>query len=230
MENLTKALVEQGIESLGRYYSIYRAIVVKNVDPMATNRLKVAIPGIQGGLTLWALPKGQHGSKGTGFKYLCPRNGDIVFVSFEYGDPSKPLWEYHSWASKEMPKELDSPDVCGFVTPNGISVLFDDRDGSLDLYLPGEANIYSNNIINIGSKEKININSGNKGGVINIEDLTNKLNQLVREVDQLRNLLNTHTHVGVMSGPSTSGPTQIQSTSPISQFNKEDYEDKNFNH
>ncbi len=34
-----------------------------------------------------------------GFKYLAPKVGDIVFVTFEFGDPTKPLWEYHGWGT-----------------------------------------------------------------------------------------------------------------------------------
>lgn len=227
---LEKLIVERGLEALGRFYSIYRGIVVSNDDPKAMNRLKVGIPGIQGGLTLWALPKNQHGSEKNGFKYLAPVEGDIVYVSFEQGDPTKPLWEYHSWAMGQMPGSLNSPDVCGFVTPHGISVLFDDSDGTLDLYLPGEANIYSKQTVNINGESGVNVNSGNNGGVINIVSLTNKLNQLVKEVEQLRLLLNTHTHTGVTSGPAVSGVLTQPSTSPLTPFNKNDYEDLKFKH
>ncbi len=37
-----KTITEQGLESLGRYYSVYRAMVVNNTDPDHMNRIKVA--------------------------------------------------------------------------------------------------------------------------------------------------------------------------------------------
>ena len=33
-----KTITEQGLESLGRYYSVYRAMVVNNTDPDHMNR------------------------------------------------------------------------------------------------------------------------------------------------------------------------------------------------
>lgn len=236
MADLVKTIVHQGIEALGRFYSIYRAIVVQNDDPLASNRLKVAIPGIQGGMTLWALPRNQHGSEQTGFKYLAPAIGDVVYVSFEGGDPSKPLWEYHSWASGQMPKGLDAPYLCGFITPNGISVIFDDSSGTLDLYLPGKARVFAKDRITVVSESTVQIastdgtvaiNKGENGGAINIKDLTDKLNKLVGEVDDLRSKYNTHIHT-TPAGPSVA-TTSIQPT-PISKFKEEDYEDTKFIH
>lgn len=245
MENVAKTIVQGGVEALGRFYSLYRAIVVQNDDPLAQNRLKVAIPGIQGGTILWALARNQHGSEQTGFKYLAPAIGDIVYVSFEHGDPSKPLWEYHSWSTGQMPKFMDSPQICGFVTPNGIRVLFDDSDGHLDLYLPGEADVYAKKDITLVSDGNVQITSngdgrvilnvGSNGGMVNIRELTDKLNKLADEVDKLRSKYNSHTHtvavtVGGVAGTGTAAATTSIIASPISQFNKDDYEDTKCTH
>lgn len=115
MASLEEKIVVEGIESLGRYYSNYRARVVNNDDPDDLNRVKVAIPGINGGIILWAYPKGQHGGNQNGFKYLPPKIGDTVWVSFEQGDPSLPLWEYHSWAGEETPDDLKGPNRMGLL-------------------------------------------------------------------------------------------------------------------
>ena len=61
-------------------------------------------------------------------------------------------------------------------------------------------------------------------------ELTQKLNQLVNEVNTLRNTFNTHTHQGVTPGQGTTAPTATKVTKPISQFNKKDYEDESFLH
>ena len=91
MINVKELLMERGIESLGRFYSIYRGMVVDNNDPNHMNSLQVAIPEIQGGIIIWALPFGQHGGLKTGFKYLAPEIGDNVYIMFEYGNPSTTL-------------------------------------------------------------------------------------------------------------------------------------------
>ena len=77
-----KTITEQGLESLGRYYSVYRAMVVNNTDPDHMNRIKVAIPEVMGGIVLWAYSKGQHGSTGSGFKMMAPKNSDLLFLHF----------------------------------------------------------------------------------------------------------------------------------------------------
>jgi hypothetical protein len=227
--SLLPTLVDEGLEGIGRFYSVYRAMVVQNVDPDSMNRLKLFIPGIFGGMFLWALPRGQHGSSNTGFKYLAPSIGDIVFVTFENGDPSKPLWEYHGWGSDQIPPEFDSPDVCGFITPNGTEILFDDSEGTLDLYLPGDANIFSEGNVYVNGK-KVVVNSGENGGVIKIQELTDKLNNLVSELEKLKLDYQNHTHIGVLTGPGVTGVPTVPYTSPFSTFNKTDYEDDNFTH
>lgn len=232
-----KIIVEQGLEGLGRFYSVYRAMVVNNIDPEHKNRVKVAIPEIMGGIILWAYPRDQHGSNGSGFKMISPNQGDIVYVSFEYGDPSKPLWEYHGWGDNQIPDILDNPNVMGVVTPAGNRLWIDDSTGTLKIYLKGPAQIYAEGDIGVNSKsrvfvsgEKVIINQGRNRGVVNINELTEKLNNLVSELEDVKSQLNSHTHSGVQSGPSTTGPILTPITKPFTQFNKTDYEDTKFVH
>ena len=209
--------MERGIEALGRFYSFYRGMVVENEDPNHMNSLQVAIPEIQGGIILWALPFGQHGGSKTGFKYLSPEIGDTVYVMFECGDPSKPLWAYHGFALDQMPEELDGPNKMGIITPRGNILILDDSTGDLNISTLGN--------ITVKAKGTIQFNEGKNDGVININQLTEKLNKTIKELENLRNLFNSHTHSGVKSGSSISATPVVQATSPFSQYNKQDYED-----
>ena len=131
MYSTARLLTEEGIEGLGRYYSIYRGIVVDNNDTEKhMNRIKVCCPEVMGGIITWAYAKGQHGSINNGFKYLAPKVGDIVFVTFEFGDPTKPLWEYHGWGLQQVPDPLDGPNKMGIITPEGNLMVLDDDNGS----------------------------------------------------------------------------------------------------
>lgn len=230
-----KIITEEGIEGIGRYYSVYRGIVVNNSDTeKKMNRVEVCIPEVMGGTTAWAYPKGQHGSISGGFKFLTPKIGDIVFITFEYGDPTKPLWEYHGWGINQVPQPLDGPNKMGIVTPEGNLIVIDDDNGTLNLYFNGnivvssEANIVisSEKDINVSSGDSVILNTGENGGVINIFQLTEKLNQTIRELEQLRSMFNSHVHSGVTTGPGSSGPTVTQVIKPFSQFVVDDYEDK----
>lgn len=226
---IAKIITERGVEGIGRYYSSYRAYVTKNEDPQNQGRIKVCVPEVNG-VILWALSKGQHGGFDNGFKYLHPKIGDTVWVEFEDGDLSKPIWSYYGWAKGEIPIELNSPTVMGFKTPNGNIFTVDDEDGHLDLYIKGDVMAFSEKDFNIASKSTVIVNSGNNDGVVNINELTDKLNNLIKELEALRMAFNTHTHPGVQLGSSVSSTPLIPHNNTFSTFNKSDYEDTKFTH
>lgn len=231
-------IIEEGVEGLRRYYSVYRGIVVDPNDPLHLNRIKVCVPEVMGGTINWAFPRGQHGSAGDGFKYFTPKMGDIVFVSFEHGDHTKPLWEFHGWGMKQVPAILDGVNKCGIVTPEGNLIVMDDDDGSLSVSFSGPISIKaggqvmvdSDKDVIITSSESIVLNQGENQGLVNIKDLTEKLNYLVTQLEFLRNLFNSHVHTGVTTGPGSSGPSAVQDSEPFRQFNQLEYEDLNVIH
>lgn len=245
--DLTRVLVANGLEGIHRYYSIYPGQVVQNVDPKELNRLKVFVPGVQGGICLWALPRHQHGSQNTGFKYLAPKIGDWVWVSFEQGAATHPLWEYHSWAKQETPVALRNPNTAGIVLPCGLQMIVNDSNGFVDFYITGEWNTFAakpirivsdldvqvtsrkgNITLNATAEEgKVIINEGSNEGSVKIKELTSKLNNLIQELENLRNMFNTHIH------PHPVGPTSATTSivaAPFSTFKKEDYEDTKCTH
>ena len=237
--SLVSQIVDHGIDALGRHYSVYRAVVVDIDDDLHMDRIKVFIPELN--VMEWALPKGQHGSHNCGVRlFPIPGFNEVVYVTFEDGNPSQPLWEYHSWAPDQQPDEFLDPDTCGIITPGGTKVLINDKFGDVSistthnilLTVQGQNNegiILNADKIRLMSNLAVVVNEGYQG-VIKINELTQKLNNLVQELEQLKTLYNTHTHPGVMSGSAVSDPTAQQAAKPFSQFNKTDYEDKTFLH
>ena len=221
MYSTAKLITEDGLEGLGRYYSVYRGIVVDNDDQEKhMNRIKVCCPEVMNGIN-------------NGFKFLAPKVGDIVFVTFEFGDPTKPLWEYHGWALNQIPSPLDGPNKMGIITPEGNLITLDDDNGRLTIYINGDIgvaakgniSIQAQGDVSVGSGDTIILNKGENQGVVNIKELTEKLNQTVQELESLRALFNSHVHSGVTTGPGSSGPTVTQASQPFSEFKQEDYED-----
>ena len=71
-----------------KYYGTYRGIVTSNKDPQGHRRLKVKIPMLTGsGSSNWAWPL-----ENSNLRSQVPDVGDGVWVSFESGDPSYPIW------------------------------------------------------------------------------------------------------------------------------------------
>jgi hypothetical protein len=64
---------------------LYSAVVMNNADPLQKNRLLLQVPQLTGyAVTDWALPV----LRGV----LLPAIGDNVWVAFQAGDITHPLW------------------------------------------------------------------------------------------------------------------------------------------
>src|SRR5688572_19168526 len=88
----------------GRFYGKYRGTVLNNVDPMRKGRLLLQVPDVQQVTpTTWAMPCVPVAGMTTGMFFL-PAIGAGVWVEFEQGDPSYPIWTGGWWGSAtELP-------------------------------------------------------------------------------------------------------------------------------
>lgn len=211
------ALANTGLEEFGRFYSFYICTVVDNQDPDGKGALKLFSHQVQGGYTFWALPKTYYGGNGYGFKKPIPQIGDLVLALFEQGDLCSPVWEYCTWLiSDAVPQELKPLNTFGMVTPKGNKVYINDDTGDVTVNVIGN--------INVDSAKQIIFNRGENMGMVKIQELTDKINNLVQELETLRSSFNSHVHPGVSSGPGSTGPTISQVSKPFTQFKKDDYE------
>jgi uncharacterized protein involved in type VI secretion and phage assembly len=82
-----------------RYYGLYSATVLNNIDPMQMGRIMVESPST-GGLTpsTWAKPCLPFTGKQMGAS-MVPQIGAHVWIQFEAGDPDRPVWMGGAWAS-----------------------------------------------------------------------------------------------------------------------------------
>ncbi len=105
----------------GRYFGKYRGIVEDNQDPKGLFRIKAIVPVVMGfeDSLGWAYPLPvTGGGKNIGDTWL-PAKGDYVWVEFEGGDTSSPLWAPGPWAIREggstAPKHARAqPDVMDY--------------------------------------------------------------------------------------------------------------------
>lgn len=91
-----------------RFYGKYRGIVAYNQDPLQIGRLQAFVPEVLQDVTSgWALPCAPYAGTGSGF-YAVPPFGAGVWIEFEAGDTSRPIWSGAWWATAEVPMDQKS--------------------------------------------------------------------------------------------------------------------------
>jgi uncharacterized protein involved in type VI secretion and phage assembly len=109
-----------------RYFGKYRGTVT-DVDA-ATLRLRAKVPAVLADRpTGWCTPCVPYAGDGVGLAFL-PEVGAGVWIEFEGGDVSYPIWSGCYWRDGEQPSDA-SPSVKAIVTKSGHKLLFDD-DGT----------------------------------------------------------------------------------------------------
>jgi hypothetical protein len=120
-----------------KFFGKYRGSVLNNIDPEGTGRLLVEVPDV---LTMvpssWAAPcVPLSGPPDTPMGvYMVPPIGAGVWVEFEKGDPTYPIWVGCRWGSRgDLPTQASlglpvSPSIC-FQTVGQNSITISDLPG-----------------------------------------------------------------------------------------------------
>jgi type VI secretion system (T6SS) baseplate-like injector VgrG len=104
-----------------RFFGKYRGLVLNNQDPLQTGRLQATVPEVLGETPSgWATPCAPYGGTACGF-FAIPPVGAGVWIEFEAGDVSRPIWTGTWWAQGEVPT-----DQTGAPTPTTKKILRSD--------------------------------------------------------------------------------------------------------
>ena len=88
-----------------RFFGKYRGLVVNNQDPLQVGRLQASVPEVLGETTSgWASACAPYGGTACGF-FAIPPVGAGVWIEFEAGDVSRPIWCGTWWAQGEVPMD-----------------------------------------------------------------------------------------------------------------------------
>lgn len=113
----------------GRHYGKHRGIVTDNQDPSNLGRLRARVPEVLGDVeTGWALPCVPYAGDGEGL-FTVPSVGAGVWIEFEAGDVSRPIWTGCWWGDGQLPNQA-APTVKLLKTASGHTILLDDTSGS----------------------------------------------------------------------------------------------------
>lgn len=113
-----------------RFYGKYRGTVT-DIDS-DTLRIKAKVPSVlPGGTTGWCTHCVAYAGDGVGFAFI-PEVGSGVWIEFEGGDVSYPIWTGCFWRDGEMPSDATAS-VKTIVTKAGHKVLLDDDEGTITI-------------------------------------------------------------------------------------------------
>jgi len=143
MNELEKLQIE------GRFFGKYRGRVTENVDPLGIARIKLDVPAVPGTTELWALPCIPYAGNTDSpvGMHIIPPLGAHVWVEFEAGDPSHPIWTGCYWDEKdEFPipgeREADTPPLVKILKTDCSEFTIDDAvdsKGSITLEIDAPA-------------------------------------------------------------------------------------------
>jgi uncharacterized protein involved in type VI secretion and phage assembly len=208
-----------------RFYGKYRGIVTDNNDPDMMGRVRADVPEVLAGVTSgWALPCVPYAGDGVGL-HAIPPVGAGVWIEFEAGDPSRPIWTGGWWGSGQVPAdETGKPTVPALKvlrSEEGLIVALDDDDQTIAVSDARGGNIVELKVgageVRVQADAKVVVEAPliqlveNAGHPVVFGDtLLQYLNQLVQ-------LFNTHMHVGQLAAgvlPVTPAPPAVPYVPP----------------
>ncbi len=121
-----------------RFYGKYRGTVT-DIDG-DTLRIKAKVPAVLGQQkTGWCMPCVPYAGSNVGFAFL-PEEGAGVWIEFEGGDVSYPIWTGCYWRTDEQPEDA-TPTVKAIVTKSGHKILLDDDRETITIADPNNNTI-----------------------------------------------------------------------------------------
>lgn len=123
------------------FFGKYAGKVMDTDDPLKRGRLRVEVPAVYGpGVGVWALPCVPYAGDGVGFKSFPPA-GSNVWIEFEAGDLSHPVWTGFFWGEGELPDEAGSGDNVKLWKTGAVTIQVDDDAGEIVISTTGGATL-----------------------------------------------------------------------------------------
>jgi uncharacterized protein involved in type VI secretion and phage assembly len=172
----------------------------------------------------WALPCTPYAGAGSG-QYTVPEPGVGVWIEFEAGDPSRPIWSGCWWGDQQLPKNNSgssgSPGLRILRSEQGLMLALDDNDEKITV-----SDSSGNNLLEIQVTTGQVTLQGTSKAIIQapqIELVANAMHPLVfgdnllMYLTQLVTIFNNHLHPGELAAafiPVTPAPPVPPLTPP----------------
>src|SRR5262245_20305776 len=211
MESTEEVLARLVERMEGRYFGKYRGQVTDNSDPDNLGRVKVKVPRLLGDEeTGWALPAFTYGGAAEQGLFAVPDVGAGVWIEFEGGDLSYPIWS-GTWYTTGAVPESAQPAQKVLKTKSGHKIVLDDDGGSVEITDSNGNSIAMDSSvvkISVGSAAKIVIEAPQIELVENAAHPVVFGDNLLQYLNQIAQVYQTHMHPGQSNagGPVTPAP------------------------
>lgn len=200
IEEILARLIER-VE--GRHFGKYRGEVVDNDDPDDLGRIKAKVPRLAHDEELgWAMPAFPYGGQAEQGFYFVPDVGASVWIEFEAGDLSYPIWSGTWYGDGELPEGADFSKKV-LKTKSGHKIILDDGDQPTIEITDSNGNTItmeqSTITVDAGSATKIVVNAPQIELIENAQHPLVFGDNLLQYLQQLVQLLQTHTHPGELA-------------------------------
>lgn len=205
-----------------RHYGKYRGTVVDNDDPNNQGRIRAQVPQVLMAVDSgWALPAAPYAGDGIG-SFTIPPVGAGVWIEFEAGDVSYPIWSGCWWAGNQLPKDhggtAATPPLKILRSEQGLMVALDDGGQSIAVSDAGGDNIVTLEV----TKGQVTVKAATKVVVDAprielVDSSTHPLafgDDLLQYLNQLVSMFNAHTHPGELAA----GVLPVTPAPPVPPF------------
>lgn len=190
-----------------RFYGKYRGLVRDNQDPRGMGRIRADVPEVlEDQVSPWALPCAPFAGDGLG-QHTIPPVDAAVWIEFEAGDPSRPIWTGCWWGDGQVPKNNQNsaatPPLKIIRTESGLMVSMDDDGQVIDVSDEDGSNLLKIEV----QRGQILIKGATKAVVEApkielVQDSTHPVvfgDELMSYLSNLVTMLQTHTHPGELA-------------------------------
>ena len=200
-----------------RLYGKYRGRVSDDQDPNKLGRIRALVPEVLGTVDSgWALPAAPYGGDKSGLFAIPPVDAG-VWVEFEAGDVSRPIWSGCWWADGQPPPTPDgtagAPTAKVLRSEKGLTIALDDDAEKITIADEKGKNVLEIDVgggevkITAGSKvvleaSEVEIGKSASHPVVLGDTLKQYLSQLVMS-------LGTHVHPTAAPGAPTRRPRRL---------------------
>jgi uncharacterized protein involved in type VI secretion and phage assembly len=192
-----------------RHYGKYRGTVTDNQDPRRQGRLRALVPEILGDVPSgWALPCAPYAGSKSGL-YAVPAVGAGVWLEFEAGDVSRPIWVGCWWGSDALPTDVDgasvTPDVKTLRSDQGLMLTLHDDSQIIALSDANGSNILrlqvQQGMVTLKAATKVVVEAPQIELVADAAHPGVFGDNLMTYLNQIVTAFNAHMHPGQMAGP-----------------------------